>query len=77
MVVHFFKEHFVGDAIKQVFTRMDLIANVNPAGIKLVQNRHPAFGKFRKTGIYQSFRALRPGVEHVPQQRAAKGGMGI
>ena len=77
MIARAFEEHLVGDAIVQVFTRMDFIADIHPAVLGMIQDRLPARGQFVEGGLDQPGRTLRPRIDIGPGQSAREGGMGL
>ena len=62
MIAGMLQEHFVGDAVVEVFPRMDLVADVDALFIEFVENGEPAGGEFFKAGVYQSCGSLGPGI---------------
>src|SRR6202040_400057 len=65
-------EHFEGDAVADVFTRMNLIAEIDTGLVIGVQDRTPAASQFVEGGLDQSRRPLRPWIEERPGQRAGE-----
>jgi hypothetical protein len=45
------EEHLEGDAVMQVFARMDLVADVDAAILGMVEDRPPALGQFVEGGL--------------------------
>ena len=56
---------------------VDLVADVNAALVKGIQNRAPTRGQFIECSFDQPRRPLRPGVKVGPRQGAAERGMGL
>ena len=56
---------------------VNLVADVNAALVKGIQNRAPTRGQFIECSFDQPRRPLRPGVKVGPRQGAAEGGMGL
>ena len=77
MVVYFFQEHFIRNAIVQIFAGVYFVAKVNPAFVECIQYRQPAVGQFCKSCFNKACGSLRPGVHGVPEQCAAKCSMCI
>ena len=65
---------FKGDAVMQVFARVNFIGQVDTVFIRFVEQGLPAFRQFLKTQFDQARGTLRPGVHRRPQQCARKGG---
>ncbi|MNC54788.1 hypothetical protein D3C75_1042840 [compost metagenome] len=60
----------------QIFTRMQLKADVDALLVEGVQNRPPATGQLAK-GLFKARLVVRrPGVHERPGQRSGEGGMG-
>ena len=57
--VHMFKEHFITDAVMQIFARMNFITKINSALIKFIQDRKPSVGQFFKSCFSESGWTLR------------------
>ena len=72
MVVHALEEHLEGDAVEQVLARMQLEADAAAGLVEGVEDRPPALGELVEGGLDQARRALRPGVQVGPGQRAGK-----
>ena len=72
MVFHPLEEHLVGDAIMQVFTRMDFVAEIDPVLVKGIQDRQPAARQLVKCFLHQTRRTLRERVEEGPGERAGE-----
>ena len=75
MVLHPLEKHFEADAIVQVLARVDLVTEVDTGRVKGIEDRPPAFRQFVEGRLDQSGRALRPGVDVGPGERAGKGDM--
>ncbi len=75
MVLHPLQEHLERDAVMQVLTGMDLITHVDAVFVRMIEDRRPAAGKLVEGGLDQTGRALRPGIDVGPGERAGKGGM--
>ena len=73
----FFQEHFKGQAVMQIFGRMDFVSHIHAFAIKCIKDRKPAFRQLVKAVLDQPFRPLRIGVEVGPEQRTAEGYMPI
>src|SRR5271163_649174 len=69
------EEALEGRAVEQVLSRMELVANVDARVVEGVEDRFPALRKLFERGLDQPGRALRPGVDEGPGQRAGKRGM--
>src|SRR5207342_978461 len=77
MLANTVEEHLEAGAVAEVLTRVDLIADVNAALIKSIENRTPARGQFIECSFDQPRWPLGPGVQVGPCQSAAEGGMGL
>ncbi|MNL28787.1 hypothetical protein D3C87_1504470 [compost metagenome] len=77
MVLHAIEEHLVGDAIVQVFAGVNFVADVDARLVEGVEDRRPAAGQLVEGLFDQPSRALWPGVEIGPGQRARKGRMRV
>src|SRR5690625_865063 len=67
------QEFFEGDTVVQILTRMQLIADIHSRFIKRVENWQPPVSQFTEAALDQSCRALRPGVDRVPEKSSRKG----
>src|SRR6267154_2758028 len=65
-------EHFEGDAVADVFARMNLIAEIDTGLVIGVQDRTPAASQFVEGDLDQSRRPPRPWIEERPGQRAGE-----
>jgi hypothetical protein len=72
MVLHPLQEHLEGDAVMQVFARVDLVADVDAVLLGMVQDRRPALGELIESRLDEAGRTLRERVEERPDQRAGK-----
>jgi hypothetical protein len=70
MVADALQEHLEGDAVMQVFARMDLVADVDAAVLGMIEDRPPAPGQLVEGGLDETRRPLRPGIDIGPGQRA-------
>ena len=77
MIIYFFQESFIGNAVVQIFSGMNFITEVHSVFIKNIQDGFPSFPEFFKSGIYQSGGSLWPGIKSRPEQGAAETCMGI
>ncbi|ENN87473.1 hypothetical protein RHSP_28535 [Rhizobium freirei PRF 81] len=75
VVLHALQEHLEGDAVMQVFARMDFVADVNAVFVGVIEDRRPAAGKLFKGGFDETGRTLRPGIDEGPGKRAREGRM--
>ena len=73
VAVHAVQKHLVAHAVVQVFTGVNLVADVHARMVKRIQDRLPALGQFVKRGLNQTGRARRPGIQVGPGQRAGEG----
>ena len=67
MPIKFFQKHFKRDAIKHVFARMDLIADINTMVFVDIKDGFPPAGELRKCLINKPVRTLRQGKERKRQ----------
>ncbi len=56
----------------QVFARMDLVADIDALLVGVIKDRRPAAGEFVEGGFNQTGRALRPGIDEGPGERAGE-----
>ena len=75
VVVHALQEHLEGDAVVQVLTRMDLVAEVDAGFVESIQDRAPAPCQLVERGLYQPRRALRPRIDERPGESARERGV--
>ncbi len=68
------EEHLEGHAVVQVLAGMDLVADVDAGFVEGVEDRAPAPGQLVEGALDQAGRALRPGIEIGPGERAGEGG---
>lgn len=73
--MHTVQKHLAGFTILQVFTRVDLVTDIEPGLIKRVKNREPTPGQVVKRLLDQSRWPEWLGVGLRPGQRAREGGM--
>ena len=76
VIVDSFQEHLEGDTVVQVFTRMNLEADIHSSLVEGIQDWMPAPGEFVEGGLYETGGSLWPGVEIGPGQGAGKTGVG-
>ena len=75
MVVHQRKKTLEGDAVVQIFPRMQFKADVHPLLVEGIQNRPPA-GRQRLERLLKALLVMRrPRIEKRPRQRAGEGGV--
>ena len=70
VVARAFKEHLIGDAVVEVFARMDFVADIDAAIFGVIQYRLPARGEFVEGCLDQTGGALRPRIYVRPRQCA-------
>src|SRR5271166_246893 len=63
-------------SVEQVLAGMELISDVAAGVVERVEDRRPAFGELLERRLDQARRALRPGIEKRPGERAGEGRMG-
>ena len=73
MVADALEEHLEGDAVMQVFARMDLVADIDAVVVGMVEDRLPAAGQLIEGCLDEAGRTLRPRIEERPGQRAGEG----
>ena len=76
MLVDRIEKTLEGHPVVQVFARVQLIASVDPVRVKHVEDRLPPAAQLGKAFFDEARRALRPGIDHVPHQRAREGRVG-
>jgi hypothetical protein len=52
VLIHFFQEHFITDAVVEVFPWMDLVAEVYSVFVELIKDRPPSFCELREPGLH-------------------------
>src|SRR5690606_2982712 len=62
MVAGALQEHLIGDAVMQVLTRMDLVADIHAVVLGMVEERLPAPGKLVERGLDETGGPLRPRI---------------
>ena len=72
VIVHALEEHFEGDAVVEIFARVDFEAKVDVGFVESVEDGAPPGGEFVEGSFDQARRALRPRVQIGPRQRAGK-----
>jgi len=77
MVIGVLQEGLIGDTVVQVFSRVDLIAEVDAMPVEFVEDGKPACRQLFKACFHQTRGPLGPGIESWPEQGSAKGSMGI
>src|SRR6185369_14360663 len=75
MIADPLQEHLEGDAIMQVLTGMDLVADIDTDLVIGIEDRFPAFRQFVEGGFDQARGPLRPGIEIRPGERPREGHM--
>src|SRR4026209_585264 len=77
MIVYSLQKHFIGNSIKQVLARVNLVTYIYTTLIKVIENRSPSLCQFFKTGLHQPSGSLRPRMKSMPKKRTTKSSMGI
>jgi hypothetical protein len=72
MVVDAVQKHLKRDAVMQVFTGVDFLANIDAHVNGVIQNGSPAFGQFIKCRLDQTGGALWPRIDVGPRKCARK-----
>ena len=71
------EEPLEGRAVEHVLAGMDFVADVAAGVVEGVEDRPPAPGEFGEGGLDQAGRALRPGIDIGPGERAGEGRMRV
>lgn len=63
MVLRPLEEHLEGDAVMQVFAKMNLVANIHALLVREILDRLPALRQLVKGGSDKTCRTLRPRMD--------------
>jgi hypothetical protein len=64
-------------AIVEILSRVNFVTEINPRFIEDIKDRPPAVCQLPESGLNQSFRALWPWVNCVPDKRPGKSGVRV
>src|SRR6056297_1933250 len=70
------EEHLERDPVMQVLAGVDLVADIHPMLLRMVEDRPPALRQLVERSLHQPRRPLRPGVDIGPRERARERRMG-
>src|SRR5215468_2913115 len=60
------QKHLKRDAVVEIFARVQFETQIHANFVKGIENRFPALGQFLESGLNQTARTLRPGIDVGP-----------